>query len=26
LRDVAGASLSEVVRVIRLDTDTRPRA
>lgn len=26
LRDVAGASLSEVIRIIRLDTDTRPRA
>ena len=26
LRDVAGASPSEVIRIARLDTDTRPRA
>ncbi len=26
LRDVAGASPSEIVRVLRVDTDTRPRA
>jgi DNA polymerase-3 subunit alpha len=25
LRDVAGAVVSEVVRIIRLDTDSRPR-
>lgn len=26
LRDVAGAAPSEIVRVLRIDTDTRPRA
>ncbi|MBL0939618.1 MAG: hypothetical protein IBJ03_12030 [Gemmatimonadaceae bacterium] len=26
LRDVAGAAPSEVIRIIRLDTDSRPRA
>lgn len=26
LRDVAGAAPSEVIRIIRLDTDTKPRA
>jgi len=26
LRDVVGASISEVIRVIKLDTDTPPRA
>jgi len=26
LRDVAGAALSEIIRVVRIDTDSRPRS